>query len=105
MSGFKFELLEWKCPECGVVLDFPNSLAREITDELGACAGCRMQGTLARKPTTTIAVLDFFARKGGPASDSWKDSVEPELLETFGLSGRSDTELKSLFGIPMKVGG
>ena len=102
---FKFELLEWTCPECGIKLEFPNSLAREITDELGACAGCRMQGTLARQPVATMAVLDFFARKGGPASDSWKDSVSPELLQTFGLLTRSDTELNSLFGISVKVGG
>ena len=99
-------MFKWTCPFCGLKLEFPNALARDMTASNGACAGCRLQWTLANPETSavTAAVLDFVGRKGGPASDTWKESVSPDLLQAFGLLERSDGELNRLFGIPVEVG-
>lgn len=99
-------MTKWECPQCGIRLEFPNETARNLAERARACAGCRMRETLmtdSAKPITA-AVLDFFSRKGGPASDTWKELVPFDLLQAFNLAHHSDTELLRLFGVAVKVG-
>lgn len=99
-------MTKWECPQCGIKLDFPTAAARALAERARACAGCRMRKTLmteSAKPITA-AILDFFARKGSPASDTWKELVPLDLLQAFGLAHHSDSELMRLFGVAVRVG-